>query len=332
MEHNAVWILAESRGGRVQDVSLELLTRALMLADGKRPVCALILGYGLENAELNRLIVHGADRVVVVEDPALEHPDVRLHAECIAAVVREFAPEVLIAGATLLGRVVMPYAAMLCSTGLTADCTLLEMEESTGLLTQTRPAIGGNIMASIQCRTCRPQMATVRPHSTRRAPALPGRNGTIHRMAFPSDRKKERVKFFEFRPDPEGSTLQSADRIVVVGRGIRKPETLNLVRLFAERIGASVGATREVVDRGWLDYPHQIGLSGRTVTPKLYIGLGVSGAIQHLAGMQTSGTIIAVNKDPEAQIFKVADFGICGDLFEVLPALMESAEKGEFPC
>ena len=331
-KNNDIWILAEGAGERISGVSHELLNRALPLAAATSGrIRAVILGEAFSDETLQKLIEHGADSVIAVEHPALKYFSTDLYARCLCDVIARFQPPALIAGATLTGRTLMPYAAMICGTGLTADCTLLELDPATGLLTQTRPAIGGNIMASIQCREKRPQMATVRPHSMRPSEARKERRGEILRIAAPEDLEM-RMEQLAFRKEEAGSGIQNAEKLIVVGRGIRKPETLGMIRELATLLGASVGASREVVDRGWLDYPHQIGLSGRTVTPKLYLGIGVSGAIQHLAGMQTAETIVAVNRDPEAPIFRVADFGIRGDLFEVVPAMIRALRKGEAIC
>lgn len=217
----------------------------------------------------------------------------------------------------------MPYVAVKANTGLTADCTLLDIEEETGNLLQTRPAIGGNIMATIKTPNHRPQMATVRPRSAKPAPRQAGRKGQIIRLPAPPELLTSRVKRVGFKANAEEHGLADAEIVVTVGRGIKKGENLRLVQKLVETLEAALGATRDVVDRGWLSYPHQVGLSGKTITPKLYIGVGVSGSIQHLAGMQTSENIVAINVDPEAQIFRVADFGIVGDLFEVIPMLTE---------
>ena len=223
----------------------------------------------------------------------------------------------------------MPYVAAKADAGLTADCTVLDIEPETGNLLQTRPAIGGNILATIKTPCHRPQMATVRPRSTKPAPRQPGRKGRIIRRPAPSELLGSRMRRVDFIPSTDQHGLQDADIVVAVGRGIKKGENVKLVAPLVQALGAALGASRDAVDRGWLSYPHQIGLSGKTVTPKLYLGLGVSGSIQHLAGMQTSETIVAVNSDPDAQIFRVADFGIVGDLFDVVPVLVERIKKAK---
>ncbi len=328
-----IWILAEQEAGEVKTVSYELLTRGLTLAEKSgRKLCAMIFGDKISEEGLNELIARGAERVVAVEAPELKHFLVEPYSVCMLDLIKKYKPEIILAAATTTGRTLMPYVAMIADAGLTADCTGLDIEEKTGLLLQTRPAIGGNIMATIKCPEHRPQMSTIRPKSTPEAPRQEGRTGEIIRLKAPAEVKQSRVSYEGFEPDTEEMNLQDAERVVVVGRGIKKPENIRLARELADLLGAALGATREVVDRGWLSYPHQIGLSGKTVTPKLYIGIGVSGAIQHLAGMQTSECVIAINKDPEAQIFHVADFGIVGDIFEVLPVLIEKLKRGEKIC
>lgn len=328
VEHRGVWILAEQAGGRIQRVSHELLARGRELADKRgTALTAVVLGHKIAEADLAELIDRGADRVIATEAPQLEHFLVEPYAACLLALVAEHCPEILIAGATSTGRTLMPYVAVRANAGLTADCTLLDIEAESGNLLQTRPAIGGNILATIKTPRHRPQMATVRPRSTRPAPRQAGRKGEVIRRKAPPELLGSRIQRVGFLPNPDEHSLQEADVVVTVGRGVKKGENIKLVAPLVKALDASLGATRDVVDRGWLSYPHQVGLSGKTVTPKLYVALGVSGSIQHLAGMQTAETIVAVNTDPEAQIFRVADFGIVGDLFEVVPALVERIRK-----
>ena len=328
LTYQDIWILAEQHNGRVERISHELLTRGLNLAAerGSR-LCAVIFGNNIAENDLNELILRGADQVIVMEDPLLEHFLVEPYAACMLKLIREYRPEIIIAGATSTGRTLMPYVAVHAHAGLTADCTGLAIEAGSNNLLQTRPAIGGNIMATIKTPEFKPQMATVRPRSTRPAPIQPERKGEIIKLTPDRQSMNSRISREGFIANDEELSLQDADTVVVVGRGIKKAENISLIRQLADKLDAALGASRDVVDRGWLSYPHQIGLSGKTISPKLYIGIGVSGAIQHLAGMQTAETIIAINKDADAQIFKVADFGIVGDLFEVVPALMDSLAK-----
>ncbi|MDO5552798.1 MAG: electron transfer flavoprotein subunit alpha/FixB family protein [Planctomycetia bacterium] len=324
-----VWILSRQNGGVIQPISFELLARARDLADKNAEsgecgfqVHALLAGPPMPESELQRLIAYGADQVHAIESEDLTSFSADLYAKALLPFIRRVGPMNLLAGADSQGRALMPYLARLLATGLTADCTELYLDHATGLLLQTRPAIGGHIMATIQCKESRPQMATVRPRSRRPRTPDASRQGTIFRIVPESPMTRSTVRVRNFLPDPVEKSIEDAERIVVVGRGIKKAENLPKIFEFAKAVDAAVGATREVVDRGWLDYACQIGLSGRTVTPRLYIGLGVSGAIQHMAGMQTAETIIAVNRDPDAPIFHIADFGIVGDLFDVLPELI----------
>lgn len=287
----------------------------------------MAIGPELPGADLAELIERGADAVVAVEDERLRHFDLERYAACLGRLIRQRRPEIVIAAATTTGRTLMPYVAVTVDAGLTADCTVLDIDAETGRLLQTRPAIGGHILATIATPTHRPQMATVRPHSTPPAARDAARRGEIERLAA-DDLPESRVRRVDFLPDDEEGGIQDAERVVAVGRGIKRADNIAIVRDLADALGAALGATREVVDRGWLSYPHQIGLSGKTITPKLYVGVGVSGSIQHLAGMQTAETIVAINSDPDAQLFRVADLGIVGDLFEVVPKLTERVRLG----
>ncbi len=322
MKYEGVWILAEQSDGRVQRISHELLTRGLELAKKRDTVLtAVIFGHEIDDDDLQGLIDRGADRVISMEAPELEHFTAEPYSACMLKLIGEYRPEIIIAGATTTGRTLMPYSAIKAGAGLTADCTILDIEPETGNLLQTRPAIGGNILATIKTPSHRPQMATVRPRSTKPAPKQTGRTGKIIKLDAPNDLLKSRVKRIDFKPNEDSHNLQDAEIVVTVGKGVKKSDNIPMMRELAEVFDAALGASRDVVDRGWLSYPHQVGLSGQTVTPKLYLALGVSGAIQHLAGMQTSETIIAVNTDPDAQIFNVADLGIVGDMFEIAPLL-----------
>jgi len=328
MKNEGVWILAEQSGGRVLRISHELLTRGRTLAD-KRGVklTAVLFGHQLHEADLQGLIDRGADAVIAREAPELEHFLVEPYAACMTQLIEQRRPEIVIAGATSTGRTLMPYVAVKADAGLTADCTVLDIEDETGNLLQTRPAIGGNILATIKTPNHRPQMATVRPRSTRPAEPQAGRTGPIERLPAPAELLGSRVRRVDFVADESEHGLQDADVVVSAGRGIKKGENLAIIEGLAASLDAAVGASRDVVDRGWLSYPHQVGLSGKTVSPKLYVAVGISGTIQHLAGMQTSENIIAVNSDPDAQIFRVADFGIVGDLFEVVPVTIEKIKQ-----
>jgi len=328
VEHKGVWILAEQSGGRVQRISHELLTRGRELADKRRTdLTAVIFGHQISGEDLQGLIDRGADRVLAMEAAELEHFLVEPYAACMCKLIAARRPEIIIAGATSTGRTLMPYVATRADAGLTADCTVLDIEPETGNLLQTRPAIGGNILATIKTPRHRPQMATVRPRSTHPAPRQDGRSGEIVRLPAPAELLGSRIRRVGFLPNTDEHSLQDADVVVSIGRGIKKPDNVALGRKLADALDAALGATRDVVDRGWLSYPHQVGLSGKTVTPKLYVAVGLSGSIQHMAGMQTAETIVAINSDTEAQIFRIADFGIVADLFDVLPVLTDRLRK-----
>jgi electron transfer flavoprotein alpha subunit len=327
-DHRGVWILAEQAGGRVQRISHELLTRGRALADKRATeLTAVLFGDRASEDDLRELIDRGADRVIAIEAPELARFTVEPYAACLQRLVVERRPEILLAGATSTGRTLMPYVAVKLHAGLTADCTGLDIEEGAGNLLQTRPAIGGNILATIKTPERRPQMATVRPRSTPPAALQPGRRGEILRLPAPPECLQSRVEHLGFIPNESAHSLQEADLIVSVGRGIKKAENIARVEMLADALGAALGASRDVVDRGWLSYPHQVGLSGKTVSPRLYVAVGISGAIQHLAGMQTSETVVAINSDPDAPIFGVADFGIVGNLFDVLPVLTDRLRR-----
>ncbi len=323
VRENGVWIFAEQTGGRPARITFELLGWGRGLADRRGvPLTAVVFAERFDDETAQGLVACGADHVLAVEDPALAYFRVRPYAACLTALIRKRRPEILLAGATTLGRTLLPYVAARVRAGLTADCTGLDIDPETGGLLQTRPAIGGNILATIVTPEARPQMATVRPHSRPPAPAVPGRSGRIERVSPAPARWAAPCERIDFTPIGEGPGIQDAEIVVAAGRGIGKAENLKLVRELADLLGAAVGASRDVVDRGWLGYPHQVGLSGKTISPRLYLALGVSGAIQHLAGIQTAEHIVAVNQDPEAQIFQVAELGVVGDLFEVVPALI----------
>jgi len=328
IKHSGVWILAEQTDGRIGRISHELLTRGIALADKLGTnLTAMVFGCDIPEDDLQDLISCGADRVIAMEAPELTTFLVEPYAACATGLIEEYRPEILLAGATSTGRTLMPYLAIKIHAGLTADCTVLDIEPETNNLLQTRPAIGGNILATIKTPIHRPQMATVRPHSTRPAEPQDGRTGEIIRLEAPADLLSSRVKRTGFTPSTDEMNIQDADAVICAGRGVKRGENIAMVSELADTLGGAVGATRDVVDRGWMDYPHQIGLSGTTVTPKLYIGVGVSGSIQHIAGMGTSDHIIAINNDPDAQIFQVAELGLVGDLFEIVPVLTQKIRE-----
>jgi electron transfer flavoprotein alpha subunit len=323
---NSIWTLAETASGRINPVSFEVIARAVDLRRrlvGSKVVSVLV-GGPLPDDEVRGLIYHGADEVICARDPRLEHFVADTYTRVLLDLVHRWKPTVFLAAATTYGRTLMPYLAAKLGAGLTADCTVLDVEEGTGLLLQTRPAIGGNILATIKTEHARPQMATVRPHSTEVLAPDRRRMGAILETTPDARWLKTGVAFLGLETsDRDATPITEARKIVAGGRGLGKADAFTLVYQLAEALEAAVGASREAVDRGWISYPHQIGLSGKTVTPDLYLALGVSGAIQHLAGMQTAKHVIAINEDPDAQIFDVADLGVVGDLHEIVPLLIE---------
>jgi electron transfer flavoprotein alpha subunit len=278
----------------------------------------------LADDELQSLIAHGADRVYVVRHPQLANFIAESHAKVIKHLVENYHPEVFIAAATTTGRTVMPYVAIQTHAGLTADCTELSIDPETGNLHQTRPAIGGNIMATIKTPDARPQMSTVRPKSARPLPADETRTGEIIEVSVPADAFTARMTLERFLPDQSDELpIEDADIVISGGKGMMNKENFMILEQLAHVLGGTVGSSRAAVEQGWRPYPKQVGLSGKTIAPQLYIACGISGAVQHIVGMQTADTIIAINTDPDAQIFQVADLGIVGDLFTMVPLITE---------
>ena len=324
-----VWTFAEQTDGHLDSLSFELLGRGRALADKlDTELASVILGNNIDRDGIRELFERGADKVYLVDKPELKSYLNDIYSKVLIHLIEKYNPEIFLAGASTAGRSVMPYVAAKIVTGLTADCTEFDIEDETGNLLQTRPAIGGNIMATIKTPDHRPQMATVRPKSTPVPPRDESRTGEIIEVQIPDELLRGREKKIGFRPlESDDGNIQEADKIVAGGRGLKKGDNFRLINDLAHRIGAAAGASRDAVDRGWAEYPQQIGLSGKTVVPKLYMGFGVSGAIQHLAGMKTSEIIVAVNNDRHAQIFQVADFGIIGDIFEIIPEIMSELDK-----
>jgi len=321
-DYRGVWVVVEQREGRVHGVSYELLGKGRELADtlGVR-LSAVLLGWQVAGLASD-LIGRGADEVYVVDEPELAHYLDEPYAAAVAQLIDRHRPEIVLTGATTVGRSLIPRVAIRVKAGLTADCTGLAIDEEKKLLLQTRPAFGGNIMATIICPNHRPQMATVRHKVMRPLEPDPSRAGTVTREVVPKALLSSRVEYVRFEKDvTQTVNIADADVIVSGGRGLGGPENFRLVEELAAALGGAVGASRAAVDSGWIPYSHQVGQTGKTVQPKLYVACGISGAVQHLAGMQSSKVIVAVNKDPDAPIMKSATLGIVGDLFEVLPAL-----------
>jgi len=322
-----VWVFAEQRDGKLKSVSYELLSEGRKLADKLgTELCAVCIGRNIEGAD--GLVAYGADKVYLADDPALADHQEDYYTGALVDLIRKHKPEILLAGATAMGRSFIPRGAAIIYTGLTADCTGLDIDPESKLLLQTRPTFGGNVMATITCQAKRPQMATVRPHVFKRAAPDEGRRGEIIKVDFNKKSVTSRTKLLSFVEDlSERVKLDEAESIVSGGRGLGKPENFQIVAELADALGAALGSSRPPVDDGWIPYSHQVGQTGKTVCPKLYIACGISGAVQHLAGMQTAEVIVAINEDPNAPIFEVATYGIVGDLFKVVPMLTDRLKK-----
>ena len=327
-EWSGIMIFAEYRHGKVVPVSFELLGIGRELADQQKvTLSAVLLGSGLGDAARD-LVSYGADIVYQVDDPALEYFTDEIFGNILEDVVREQKPEVVLAGATAIGRSFIPLVATSLATGLTADCTQLAIRPDDGILLQTRPAFGGNIMATIECPFTRPQMSTVRPRVMKAVQQDLNRKGeTINYQPQP-ERLQSKVKVLRsVLEEQDQVNITEGEIIVSGGRGLDNEKGFELIKQLADAVGGAVGASRAAVDSEWIAYPHQVGQTGKTVNPKLYIACGISGAIQHVVGMQSSETIVAINKDPHASIFDVATYGIVGDLFEVVPKLIEKIKE-----
>ncbi|MGB2798652.1 MAG: electron transfer flavoprotein subunit alpha [Dehalococcoidia bacterium] len=323
----AVWVFAEQRDGRLKGVAYELLSEGRKLADKlETELCAICIGHNVEGAE--QLVAYGADKVYLTDDPALADHQEDFYTGVLVDLIRKHRPEILLAGATAMGRSFIPRVASILYTGLTADCTGLDIDPESKLLLQTRPTFGGNVMATIMCQAKRPQMSTVRPHVFKMSAPDEGRHGEIIKVDFDKEAVTSRTKLLGFIEDlTEKVKLDDADIIVSGGRGLGKPENFQIIKELADALGAALASSRPPVDDGWIPYSHQVGQTGKTVCPKLYIACGISGAVQHLAGMQTADVIVAINEDANAPIFQVATYGIVGDLFEVVPMMTDKLKK-----
>lgn len=325
--YKGVWVFGEQKNGEPANVALELLGEGRKLAGQLNvELSAVLMGENIESAA-KALISHGADKVYMVDHPSLVNFNDEAYADIFIQLISRYKPEILLMGATTYGRSLAPRVASRLNTGLTADCTGLEIDPEKKILMQTRPAFGGNLMATIICPNHRPQMSTVRPKVMKALPPDLSRNGEIIRpeIIIPEDVK---IKVSDVVSTlAEMVNLTEADIIVSGGRGLGDPKNFALVEELARVLGGAVGASRATVDAGWIEYSHQVGQTGKTVGPKIYFACGISGAVQHLAGMSSSDTIIAINKNPEAPIFKVATFGIVGDVLEILPLLISEFKK-----
>ena len=320
-EYKGIWVFAEQRYGQLKNVSLELLGKARELAEViKVKVTAVVLGHKIDSLG-KELIAYGADEVLIIDEEWLNDFNDHIYGEIMVNLIEEYKPEIVLIGATSRGRSLAPHISSTVNTGLTADCTSLDMDLEKRLLVQTRPAFGGNLMAEIVCPYHRPQMATVRPKVFK--PLKPDymKQGKIIKVK--KDPIEGFVKLIRNIDNEEGINLSDAEIIVSVGRGIGSEKNIRLAQELADALGGTLGSSRPLVDIGWMPYSRQVGQTGKTVAPKIYIACGISGAIQHLAGLADIETIIAINSDPDAPIFKIANYGIVGDVSEILPLVTE---------
>ena len=326
-DHRGVWVFAQVHDGEVHHVTLELMGEGRILAEKLgTELCCMVMGEATAPI-VEELSHYDVDRIFTVESPVLASFRTQPYVTSAASLINEHKPEIVLIGATTTGRDFAGALATELKAGLTADCTGLEIEVETRSLLQTRPAFGGNIMATIKSSNHRPQMATVRPKVFAQPERGDAQDVTVIAHAVELNEDDQKTRILEWMPAEESVSLADANIIVSGGRGIGGKENVHLLRELAELMDGAVGASRAVVDAGWIDYPHQVGQTGRTVRPKLYVAVGISGAVQHLAGMKTSDVIIAINRDREAPIFSVATHGFVGDVTELLPRVISGLKK-----
>lgn len=326
--YHGVWVYAEQRGGKLMNVAIELLGEGRKLADEiGTELCAVLVGSECDDL-VDELFAYGAEKVYYANNPELKNYTTDGYTAAVYRAVLKYKPEIVLYGATHIGRDLAPSVAVKCGTGLTADCTKLDIDPETKGLRQTRPAFGGNLMATIVCPNHRPQMSTVRPGVMAKPEKVEGKKGELIDLNVKFKKGEIRQQVLDVvKKVGEMASLTDAKIIVSGGRGIGGPEGFDTIRALANKLGGSIGSSRACVDAGWIDHSFQVGQTGTTVKPDLYVACGISGAIQHLAGMQTSKTIVAINKNENAPIFEVADIGIVGDLFKVIPAIIEELDK-----
>lgn len=319
-----VWVFAEQRDQKIMQVAVELLGEGRKLADEIGcSLCAVLCGDEVAHLK-EELFAYGADKVYIAQAPELKNYTTDGYTKVIYEAITTYKPEVVLLGATHIGRDLGPCLAVRCNTGLTADCTQLDVDPENKMIKMTRPAFGGNLMATIQCPNHRPQMATVRPGVMAKPDYIQGKRGMTVELAVSFNEGDIRMKVVEIvKSMKETVSLTDAEIIVSGGLGLGKAEGFELLHKFAKKLGATVASSRACVDAGWIDHSRQVGQTGTTVKPKIYFCCGISGAIQHVAGMSHSDTIIAINTNEYAPIFEIADYGIVGDLYQVIPAMME---------
>ena len=326
--YKGIWVFIEQKNGKIQSISYELLGKAHELAQKLNcEVSGVAIGNNLDD-QIDELFWHGADNIYLVQAPEIANFQDDPYTNILVELVKKYKPEILLCGATSIGRSLVARVAIKIKAGLTADCTGLDIDPVKKILLQTRPAFGGNIMATIISPNYRPQMATVRHKVMQPMAPDKKRKGKIIREDYDSSVYASRTKLLDIVEEVESLVnLAEADIIVSGGRGMGSPENFKIIKELAHVLGAAVGSSRAAVDAGWMPYSHQVGQTGRTVAPKIYFACGISGQIQHIVGMSSSKIIIAINKDPDAPIFKYATYGIVGDLFQIVPALTKKFKE-----
>lgn len=327
-EYQGVSVYIEQSDGEVEHVSLELLGAGRELADKLNvKLSGILVGNNVKHLT-GTLFEHGADIVYVVDDPVYEQYRSEAYQHAVVFVAEKYKPEILLFGATIIGRDLASIVATSLETGLTADCTRLDINEETKLLEASRPAMGGNIMATILCKKHRPQMASVRPRVMKALKPEIVRRGEVIEEKVILDENKLKTKVIELIKEiSDELSIADADIIVAGGKGLQDEEGFKMISELAEVLGAAVGASRDAVESGWISHTHQVGQTGTTVAPKLYFAIGISGAVQHVVGMENAEVVVAINKDPNAKIFESCTYGIVGDAFEIVPKLIEELKK-----
>lgn len=327
-EYQGVFVFIEQRNGNIASVSLELLGEGRKLADKLGvELSGILLGSNVKGLA-NTCYEYGAENIYLADDPIFDQYRSEVYQTGVVEIVNKYKPEILLFGATVIGRDLASTVATSLSTGLTADTTKLDINPRTRLLEASRPAMGGNIMATILCKDRRPQMASVRPKVMKAMEPVSGRKGNLIEEHINIDENKLQTKVIEVVQDVGNKiNLHSADIVVAGGKGLQDENGFQLIKDLAGTLGAAVGASRDAVEAGWVEHPNQVGQTGTTVAPKLYFAIGISGAVQHAVGMENSEVVVAINKDPNAQIFEKCTYGIIGDAFEVVPKFIEEFKK-----
>lgn len=327
-DNKNIWIFAEQKGGQVSHNVYELIGAGKELARARKcELWGVLIGDNLD-AQAGELLEYGLDKVILAVNPKLKDFVDGDYVGVLQGLVEEYKPEVILGPASLYGKALFPRLSVRLKTAMAADCVKVKIEPANGNVTAWRPTYGGNVVAELVFKEVRPQILTLRPKAFKEAVKEAGGKGEIIKKEIPHQKLEGKTKVKEtVREATSNANLGEADIIVSGGRGLKGPENFHLVQELAEVLGGAWGATRAVVDAGWVPYPRQVGQTGRTVNPKLYIACGISGAIQHLVGMQSAKVIVAINKDKDAPIFKVATYGVVGDIFEILPLLTKKLKE-----